>query len=201
MSISPLQSSQVLIQEVNLSQVLVGTSSSVAAQVIVSNQGPTVPTLMTNPQTYMTNYGKPNPQVSFDVYCGLDYFKVGSQLWSLRVVDTATALYASVLMWTNGTNTYLTPVTMGVNLPTEPDWAAILPPGSGNEAIALFYPLFGPGQYGDSIAIDIVSGNLQPPTGLTATAYTTGGFLSPSTYTYQVSALSSAGQTLASNAA
>lgn len=201
MSISPLQSSKVIVQEINLSQVIVGTSSSVAAQVIVSNQGPIVPTLMTNPQTYLTNYGNPNPQVSFDVYCGLDYFKVGSQLWSLRVVDPTTAMYAAVLMWTNGTNTYLTPVTAGVNNPAQPNWSAILPAGSGNEAIALFYPLFGPGQFGDNLAINIVSSNLQPPTGVMATSSTTGGMLAAATYSYQVSALSKTGQTLASNVA
>src|SRR5271155_2341255 len=135
MSISPLQGSQVLVQEINLSQVIVGTSASVAAQVIVSNQGPVVPTLMTNPQTYMTNYGPPDPTVSFDIYCGLDYFRQGTQLWALRVVDPTTAMYSSVLMWTDGTDTYLTPITTGVNMPTEPDWTALLPAGSGNEAI------------------------------------------------------------------
>src|SRR5882672_11849275 len=105
MTISADQSSQVIVQEINLSQVIVSASTSIVAQVIVANQGPVVPTLITNPQIYLSQYGNPNAQISFDVYCGLDYFNEGSQLWGLRVVDPS-ALYAAVLMWTDGMETY-----------------------------------------------------------------------------------------------
>jgi hypothetical protein len=199
MTISADQGSQVIVQEINLSQVIVAASTSVVAQVIVSNQGPTVPTLITNPQVYLTQYGNPDPTISFDVYCGLDYFKAGSNLWGLRVVDPTTAMYAAVLMWTDGTETYLTQIAAGVNMPTEPDWAMLLPEGSGNEAIALFYPALGPGQYGDNTAIAITSNNLTTPTGLALTSAITGGMLTPNTYSYQVSAVSTAGETLATS--
>jgi len=198
MTISADQSSQVIVQEINLSQVIVSASTSIVAQVIVANQGPVVPTLITNPQIYLSQYGNPNAQISFDVYCGLDYFNEGSQLWGLRVVDPS-ALYAAVLMWTDGMETYLTQITAGVVNPMQPDWMALLPPGTSNEAIALFYPNRGPGAYGDAVGISITSNNLETPTGLMATSYPTGGFLSASTYSYQVSALSGAGETLATN--
>jgi hypothetical protein len=198
MTISADQSSAVLVQEINLSQVIVSASTSVVAQVIVANQGPVVPTLITNTQSYLNQYGNPNAQVSFDVYCGLDYFSQGSQLWGLRVVDPS-AMYAAVLMWTDGMETYLTQITGGVADPTQPDWMALLPTGTGNEAIALFYPALGPGQYGDNTAISITSNNINPPTGLAATSSTTGGMLAASTYSYQVSAISGAGGTLATN--
>ncbi len=198
MTISANQGSKVIVQEINLSQVITSASTSVVAQVIVSNQGSTSPIQFTNAQDYLSEYGNPNAAISFDVYCGLDYFQEGSSLWGLRVVG-AGALYAAVLMWTDGTNTYLEPVTAGVVDPTEPDWAAILPSGSGNEAIALFYPSSGQGGYGDNLALSITSTNIAAPTGLAVNSQATGGTLVPATYEYQISALGSNGETLATS--
>jgi hypothetical protein len=81
MTISANQGSKVIVQEINLSQVITSASTSVVAQVIVSNQGATTPIQFTNAQDYLAEYGNPNAQISFDVYCGLDYFKEGNQLW------------------------------------------------------------------------------------------------------------------------
>jgi hypothetical protein len=198
MTISANQGSKVIVQEINLSSVITSASTSVVAQVIVSTQGSTSPIQFTNAQDYLTQYGNPNAAISFDVYCGLDYFKEGSSLWGLRVVG-AGALYSSVLMWTDGTLTHLTPITAGVVDPTQPDWAAILPTGTGNEAIALFYPNKGQGGYGDNLAISITSTNIASPTGLTVVSQSTGGTLVPATYEYQVSALGSNGETLATS--
>jgi len=197
MTISAQQSSKVIIQEINLSQVITSASTSVVAQVIVSNQGSTSPKLFTNGQNYLSQYGNPNAQISFDVYCALDYFSEGNQLWGLRVVGEG-ALYSSVLMWSDGVLTYLTPIAAGIVDPTQPDWAAILPVGSTNEALALFYPNLGPGSYGDNLAISIVSSNLQQPAEPTLASALTGGTLVAGTYQYQVSSLGPAGETLAS---
>jgi hypothetical protein len=95
MTISANQGSKVIVQEINLSQVVTAASTSVVAQVVVSNQGSTTPLLFTNAQDYLAQYGNPNPQISFDVYCALDYFQQGNQLWALRVAG-AGALYADV---------------------------------------------------------------------------------------------------------
>lgn len=198
MTISANQGSKVIVQEINLSQVITSASTSVVAQVIVSTQGAPVPIQFTNAQDYLNYYGNPNAAVSFDVYCGLDYFKEGNNLWGLRVVG-AGALYAALLLYTDGTQTYLVPVTGGVTDPTEPDWAAILPSGSGNEALALFYPSKGQGSYGNNYAISILSSNLSQPTGVTVNSSSTGGILPAATYEYQVSALSGTGETLASS--
>jgi phage tail sheath protein FI len=200
MTISANQGSKVIVQEVNLSQVITSASTSVVAQVIVSTQGAPVPIEFTNAQDYLNYYGNPNAAVSFDIYCGLDYFKEGNALWGLRVVG-AGALYAALLLYTDGTQTYLVPVTSGVTDPTEPDWDAITPSGAGNEALALFYPSKGQGSYGDNYAISILSSNLSQPTGVTATSSSTGGTLPAATYNYQVSALSASGETLASSTA
>jgi phage tail sheath protein FI len=197
MTISANQGSKVIVQEINLSQVVTAASTSVVAQVVVSNQGSTTPLLFTNAQDYLAQYGNPNPQISFDVYCALDYFQQGNQLWALRVAG-AGALYAALLMWTDGNLTYLTPITAGVENPAEPDWTSLLPTGSGNEAIALFYPALGPGSYGDNYGIAITSTNIATPTGLTLSSTNTGGTLPSATYEYQVSAVGANGETLVS---
>jgi hypothetical protein len=197
MTISANQGSKVIVQEINLSQVVTSASTSVVAQVIVSNQGSTSPLLFTNGQDYLAQYGNPNAQISFDVYCALDYFAQGNQLWGLRVAG-AGALYAALLMWTDGNLTYLTPITAGIVDPTEPDWSAILPSGSSNEAIALFYPALGPGSYADNYAISIASSNIATPEGLALSSSATGGSLPAATYEYQISAVGSNGETLVS---
>jgi hypothetical protein len=200
MTISANQGSKVIVQEINLSQVITSASTSVCAQIVVSNQGTTTgPVLFTNAPDYLAQYGNPNAQISFDVYCGLDYFKEGNQLWALRVAGTG-ALYAAVLMYSDGTNTYLSPVTAGVVNPLEPNWTALLPVGSQYEALALFYPSMGQGSYGDNLAIQISSVNVVTPGGVGVTSSTTGGTLVPATYSYQVSAIGASGESLASSA-
>lgn len=202
MTISAKQGSKVIVQEINLSQVITSASTSVVAQVIVSNQGATVPIQFTNGQDYLTMYGNPNAQISFDVYCALDYFGQGNQLWGLRVAG-AGALYSSVLLYSDPAgNTYLAPITAGIADPTEPEWPTLLTAVSApanSEAIALFYPNKGPGGYGSNDAIQIVSVNLETPTGLAVTSAATGGTLVAATYEYQISAIGAQGETLVSN--
>lgn len=200
MTISAQQGSKVIVQEINLSQVITSASTSVVAQAIVSTQGATVPVQFTNGQDYLAQYGNPNAQVSFDVYCALDYFSEGNQLWGLRVPG-AGATYAALLMYYDGANIQLLPIAAGVLNPTEPDWAALLPVGGSNEAIGLWFPNKGPGSYGDNMAVQIVSANVVTPTGLGAVSAATGGTLVPASYEYQISALSAAGETVVSNPA
>lgn len=194
MTISANQGSKVIVQEINLSQVITNASTSVVAQIIVSNQGRTIPVQFTNAQDYLTEYGPPNAQVSRDIYCGLDYFKEGQNLWGLRVAPPD-ALYAGVVMWTDGTTTHLTPIAAGLVDPTKPNWATLVPTGT---ALAFFYPSKGPGAYGDDFALSIVSADPTQPTGVTATSASTGGNLVAGTYQYQVSATGPNGETLAS---
>jgi hypothetical protein len=198
-SVTPLQGSKVIVTEINLSQVIAATSSSVAGQVVVSAQGSAFPQNFTDPNDYLNAYGNPNAQISFDQYCALDYFKEGNNLWSVRALGTGYA-YAAVLMYTDGTLTYLTPIEAGVATPTEPDFTALLPSGNYT-ALALFYPLQGPGSFGDAFAIGIVSANLTTPAWAVnpISSTITGGSLPPATYQYQVSAFNSVGETLATN--
>lgn len=188
--------SKVIINEIDLSQIVTGASASVGAQVIVSNQGSPDPKLWTNGQDYLAEYGNPNAQISFDVYCGLDYFSEGNRLWALRVLGSGYA-YAGTLMYqTTGNVTTMAGLTTGVSNPTFPDWNVIKPTPT-DTAIALFYPRRGPGSYASNIAVGISSSNIMPPTGVAAASTSTGGTMPAGTYTYQVAALTSQGPTVA----
>lgn len=203
MPISANQGSKVIVQEINLSQVITSASTSVGAQIVVSNQGDTTkPILFTNAQDYLAQYGNPNAKISFDVYCGLDFFKEANQLWALRVAGPG-ALYASVLMYADASGTtHLAPIPAGVVDPTKPDWPTLLQQvGSGaTTAIALFYPSMGQGSYGNNTAISISSATLTAPAQPSATSSSTVGTLPAGTYQYQVSAVGFNGESLASSA-
>lgn len=197
MSILQQRASDVRIQEINLSQVITSASSSVACQIVVSSQGPTTPTYYTNAQDYLAAFGNPNPAISFDVYCALNYFTEGNQLWAARVVHSD-ALYSTALLYLVGTVTSMQGVTAGVPDPTNPvSWTA-LPPSPSDPAVALFYPINGPGSYANNLAISITSTNITAPTGVAVASSNSGGSLPSGTYQYQVSALGVNGETLAS---
>lgn len=185
------QASNVLVQEINLSQVITSSAVTVACQVVVSNQGSTKPKLWTNGDSYLAEYGNPNAQISFDQYCAIDFFREGNQLWSVRAV-AADAKYSAVLMYEDGGVTKLYPLPNGISDPTDPDWGSIGPSGvTKDKCLALFYPSKGQGSYGDVNAIEIVGNNPNPPviSGTASSTATTGGTLAPATYEYQLTAL------------
>jgi len=190
------QGSDVRIQEINLSQVITSASSSVACQVVVSNQGSPFPKYFTNADDYIAEYGNPNAQISFDVYCGLDYFKEGNALWACRGVHSD-AVYGGVTLYSNGTVSALESAPVGIPDPTLPNWSVLMPAPS-DTPVALFYPIHGPGSYAGTTSVEIVSNNIETPANFLGSSSTTGGVLPPATYQYQVSALGQAGETLAS---
>lgn len=200
-TISPKQGSKVIVTEINLSQVIVSASSSVASEVIIATQGRTVPVQFTNGTDYLTEYGIPNASVSFDQYCALDYFSEGSDLWGLRVVSDD-ALFCGTLLYQDADGTtHLLPVAGGVANPETPDWDQLQTLVPNTTLIALFYPLRGPGSYADVLALSVTSTNISAPdmTQFPPTTASTGGTLAAATYEYQVSSVSATGETLASN--
>src|ERR1700737_40909 len=181
------QSSSVQIQEINLSSVITSASTSVAAQVIVSNQGSITPKFFSSAQAYLAEYGNPNAQISYDVYAGLDYFKEGNMLWAVRAVHTDAA-YSAVTLYDNGTITGLNAASAGVADPHNANWSVLMPVPS-DTPIALFYPARGPGSYANTLAVSVVSSNITFPSGFAAASATTCGTLVAATYQYQISAL------------
>lgn len=199
MSILAQRASDVRIQEINLSSVITSASSAVGCQVIVSKQGSTDPRLFTNADDYLAEYGNPDASVSMDVYCGLNFFTEGNQLWARRAVH-ADAVTGGTLMHTDSSSmtTMLMPLSTGVVDPKNPDWATLGTP-STDIPVALFYPKRGPGSYSKDISVSITSNNILSPSNLAALSASTGGTLVSGSYQYQISAIGKAGETLVSS--
>lgn len=196
MAVLTMQSSDVRFRELDLSQTLVQESSANAALVFVSAQGRPGLFHMTDPATFLEEYGTPNAKISFGHYCGLDYFREGNSLTGFRVVGSG-ALYSAAILDDNGSGvTELTGVGGGVTDPTLPAWATLAP--GPKIPLVLFYPKHGQGSYGNSIAVKIRSNNLPAPQGVAATTQGTGGTLVAATYRYVVSAISPTGESLGS---
>lgn len=196
MTILVQRASDVRVQEIDLSQVITSASTSVACQVVVSKQGSPDPRFFTNAQDYLSEYGNPDAQVSFDVYCGLDFFTEGSQMWARRAVHSD-ALYSGLVLFNTGVESHLLGTVNGVSNPLLPDFSTLVPTPT-DVPIALFYPKRGQGSYANSLAVSITSNNISSPTGLAGSAQNTGGQLMAGTYQYQISAINENGETLAS---
>lgn len=199
MAIIKSQPSGVYTQEIDLSQVITSASSSVACQVIVAKQGSTTPKYFSNGDDYLNEYGNPDASISFDTYCGLDYFKEGNQLWAVRVAGEG-ARTSAVALVLSGNQVFLKSIRNGVKDPTNIDWEQLLGE-EGVEPVVLFYPNKGPGSYGDRLAIGIQSANAEPFKRNDITVDTTNeGYLPAGTYQYQMSKILQGGsETLISN--
>lgn len=190
------RASDVRIQEINMSQIIASEATSVAASPIVSKKGPLGPQHFTNPTDFIANYGDADPSVSNSIQIAKDYFTEGNDFWGLRVVGDG-SLFSALLMYQDGDETHLLPISGGVEDPTNPDWAALVP-HPNNEAIALFYPSCGPGSYGDNFGISLATTNILSPASLTLDSSSTGGSLTASTYEYRISSIGPNGETLVS---
>lgn len=188
------RASDVRTTEINLSAVVAGTSITVGAIPIISQQGSTKPLLHTNSTDFLNEYGNPNPSVSMTIQSGLNYLTQGSQLWAVRVVGNG-ALYSGVLLYNDNTGISRLKAS-AVSDPENTDLSTLVNPDE--EAISLFYPKTGPGSYGNNFAVEIVTNQVNAPSTATATSTPTGGSLPAATYTYLVSAISAQGESLPS---
>jgi len=188
------RASDVRVTEINLSQVITSSSITVAAFPIISAQGSTKPMHFTNGNDVLNEYGNPDPSVSMTIQSALNYFSEGNDAWCLRVVGSG-AMYAGVLMFQQAGATNL--VGQATADPLNTDLSTLVT--SGQEAIALFYPIHGPGSYGDNISIAIDTAVIGTPTNLDANAQLGSGSMPATTYSYQVSAVGPNGESLASS--
>lgn len=185
--------------EVDLSQIITSESSARAAIVMVSKQGSTEPKYFTSGDAFITEYGNPDSAISFDHYAALDYFREGNELWAVRVAGEGARTSAVAMYWTQG-GYVLVGVEGGLEDPDNVDWNKVLPAGYSNP-IAVFYPSKGPGSYGDNLAIEITSNNVEAfAPGEVLAESSNEGKLPAGTYVYQVSKIGQGGtETLVSN--
>lgn len=191
------RASDVRISEINLSQVIASTSSSVACLPIISKQGSSSPLLFSNGNDFLTEYGNPDPSVSMTIQSGLEYFAEGNQLWGLRIVGTG-AMYSCLLMYidTDGSTKLR---GLGLSDPKGTDLSTLVT--VGQSAVSLFYAGKGQGSYGDKLSIAVTTNSLATPTGLVASASGTVGTLPNGNYKYVVAARALGGATLGSTPA
>jgi Phage tail sheath protein subtilisin-like domain len=195
MAVLARRASDVRITEVDLSSTLSNSSNATAAISLVSSRGPVGPKFYSTPEDFLFDYGNPNVAVSFDHYCVLDYFKEGNSLWATRALGASYLYSAGVVKLDVALATVVSTLT-GVPDPATPSWATYVI--AGEVPLFLFTDSRGPSSSGNAISIAIESDNLNAPVGLTGTSATTGGTLIAGTYSYVVSALGKAGETLAS---
>ncbi len=200
MAVLARRASDVRIREVNFSQTIAQNANAIGAMVMVSAQGPVGPRFYSNPEDFLFAYGNPNAAISFDHYCGLDYFKEGNGLWVNRVVETDARMAAAVILLDSVGNTVIRSIPGGISLLelTFPNWDTYV--GLGETALYVVYPKLGPGSFANTYALNLTTPNLNPPSAVSGNATPSGtGSIMAGTYVYQVSALSSDGsETLAS---
>jgi hypothetical protein len=172
MAVFTRRASDVRISEVDLSSSLTSSSPSTAAIVVVSSKGPTRPVFFSSADDFRASFGDPAARVSFDHYASIDYYKGGNSLYAVRAVGAGSKHSALVAKLDPANDTVLFPLSGGIIEPTEPDWSAgIL---AGETALFQITPKSGPGSYGDSIAVQIDSENINVPDNITATTFFSG---------------------------
>lgn len=207
MAVLTRRNSDVRINELDLSTIIGGASPASAAIGVVSAKGPTRATFYSNPEDFKFDFGDPNSKISFDHYAALDYLREGNSLWAIRALGTD-YYYSAALVYIDSLNTTIIqgitsgPVgsggtsTSGISDPANADMDAMVM--AGETPLFLFYPRQGPGSFGDNIAIEILSNNVDSPQNLNGTTNTLNGNLAAATYEYVVTAVSESGETLAS---
>lgn len=197
MAVLQRRASDVYITEQDLSQILLNSSTAAAALVGVSSQGPIKPTLYTNANDFIADWGTPNARVSFDHYAALDYFREGNELYACRAVGAGYKHSAVVVKKGASGDSAITAVVTGIEDPDNPDWGGMV--GGSEEALFILYAKKGPGSYGNNYAVRISSSNLDAPLSLSGNSASVGGSLADGSYEYVVAALSGDGESIASS--
>jgi phage tail sheath protein FI len=184
------RASDVRIQEINLSQVITATSTAIACLPIISKQGSLKPLFFSNADTFLDEYGNPDPSISHTIQAGINFFTEGSGAWAIRVVGTDYKTSGALVYDVNGVTKIK---SVGLQDPSNTDLSTLVE--AGEQALFLIHASRGPGSYGNQIGIKVTSKNVGAPENAVAMA-STGGSLSASTYSYQISALSNKGESL-----
>lgn len=193
--------SDVYSTERDVSQVIRAIATTTGAIVGESRRGPLGLRMVNEPNDLLI-YGPSDVNVGFLQLCARDALQNMTQLWVNRVVGDGFA-YAGCLLQDFGTfgsrALRLEPFGMTgfVNPADGLDFATAGGVSDQNENLAYIYAI-GPGLYYNNYAIDIQSDNLNVPTNVGLTKYSTGGTLTAATYAYRVVAVGTNGHTLAS---
>lgn len=216
MSLLSSQPAGVTIQEVALGTAIAQNSTVTAAQVVISDRGPTVPTFYSTFDDYTSDFGPLRSSISFDGYTAKDFFNDGNSLWAVRAVSSSTAdadrpKYGIINIGIGDTSA---DVPEGLNFyqseSADPESETFdISPDAGskwpeNTFGALGLPLYtfyykkGPGSNSSNIALRFESKNLEATSFINRTIITTSGSLAGSaSYRYRIAAFNDEGQVYA----
>lgn len=206
------QSSDVYIEERDLSGEAQPPATSVGAQVFASRRGPLGPRKVTGIDKFRAKYGDPDAAISFAHYTAIAFLGEAQELWCNRVVGAGATYGGVVLQKRVAVPVDAVPVFRGftIGTPADIDFSNIA--GS----VSMFESLFavyndGPGSYSGERSIRLVSKNLTVPQNVQAADFSTvgviitgvplAGSIQPGTYNYTVTAFNDVGETIASSLA
>lgn len=183
----------VYIVNVDLSQEIEPTATSVGAILVVSPKGETgKPVLVTSPAKFLQKFGTPSDDYGTYAHSALAFLQASNQLYVTRVVE---GNYASAGVIVNvDTAGVVTTVQQGEKTPENIDF-------NPTPDAAFYVYRNGAGTEGNNFAIEIASNNMVTPTNLVATTNTTGGTITAGNYQYRVLAYNKLGKTIFSNTA
>lgn len=203
------ESSDVYIEEQDLSGQPTPANTSIGAQVFASRRGPLGIRRVTAGETFTKKYGKADASISFGHYTALAFLAEASELLCNRVVGAGATYGGLVMQKRQSVPVDAIPVFRGFTIgdPAQIDFSTL------GAAVTTFDNLFaiyceGPGSYSSEIQVRVVSDNLTVPTNVVAADFSTVGVtivgvspvgsIQPGSYAYTVTAFNAVGETLAS---
>lgn len=197
-------SAGVYVRELDLSDEVPLVSSSTGAIVGASVKGPVgAPVFISTVNQFIQLFGEPNPQVSWMHYQALTFLEESTSLWVTRVAGAGYTYGGLVLQ--NLSSDLTAPAFSLQNVaaanPLGIDFSTAGSATLATQNFAYIYAI-GPGSYSNNIAVKIVSDNVAKPAGVTAVGATIVGSTIPNgAYSYKITAIGAAGESLPSVAA
>ena len=180
--------SDVFTSEIDLTFTTQLAAASWAVALGQSKEGPLTPQFVTDGPDFVSIYGEPDASISYLHHSALAFLKEGGGMWIKRVTD-GTATYGGRMVTKdsdgiNGVNTLVaeTPISNPVDVTF------------GDDDVFYIYAI-GPGAYSSNIECEIISNNLEMSTvSASASNNDNSGLATTTAYQYQVTAVSSAGE-------
>lgn len=206
------ESSDVYIEERDLSGEPQPAATSIGAMVFASRRGPLGRRKLTGIENFIAKYGEPDPAISFAHYSAVAFLNEAQELWCNRVVGAGATYGGAVLQKRTTPTVDAVPVLRGYTIgdPVNIDFSNIAGSTLATESLFAVYN-DGPGSYSGERSIRLVSKNLLPPQNVQAADFSTvgviivgvpvAGSINAGSYSYVVTAFNDVGETIASSLA
>lgn len=203
------QSSDVYIEERDLSAEARPPATSIGALVMASRRGRLGRNKVTSPDKFIAEYGVPDASIGFGHYAAIAFLRQAQELYVNRVVGPGATFGGLVLQKRVAAPIDAVPVFRGFTIgdPQDIDFSDIASSTNLLENLLAIYNN-GPGSYSETRSARLVSKNLTVPqnvqaadfstVGVMIAGYSVDGNIQPGNYGYTVTAFNEIGETLAS---